>query len=380
MFNVAVGHSDNFDSKDAAEEILAQCALKLGEAIPQAGILFAGMDYDHQGILDQIGETHPDLELVGCTTDGETSSVMGFGEDSITLMLLSSDTVSINAGIGFGVVANPKEAASSAVLDALSKSDKKAGLCITVPEGLGTNSMAVIDSLNETLGSGVPVVGGMSGDQMRFTQTYQFFNGKVFSDSIPVLVFSGDFLCSYGVATGWNPLGDKHLVTEATGNVIMTIDGKPAKDLYTRYLNDHSVHYPLAVYPQDDEHFYLSTPTRFDDDGSIVCQNTVRTGSHVRLSEATRDEIISGAALATQAAIDGYPGSNPAGGIIFSCAGRKAALGTRTVEEITLFTEELSSDIHIGGFYTYGEICPLPNSEFSQSHNCAFVTVLIGES
>src|SRR6187549_2180885 len=103
MFTAVVGHSEDMDGAAAAAEVLTQCRQRLNGTIPTAGLLFAAIDYYHHLLLDEINRQLPDLELIGCTTDGEISSDLGFREDSVTLILFASDTVDITAGIGRGL-------------------------------------------------------------------------------------------------------------------------------------------------------------------------------------------------------------------------------------------------------------------------------------
>ena len=91
MFKVAIAHSIELDSQDAIKEVLEQCHEQLVDLMPQAGILFTGIDHDFKLILDRINEMYSGIKLIGCTTDGELSSVHGYTDDSIALMLLCSD-------------------------------------------------------------------------------------------------------------------------------------------------------------------------------------------------------------------------------------------------------------------------------------------------
>ena len=47
MFKVAVGHSNDPDSLEAINETIEQCQQSLDGEIPQAGILFAAIDFEH---------------------------------------------------------------------------------------------------------------------------------------------------------------------------------------------------------------------------------------------------------------------------------------------------------------------------------------------
>jgi len=97
VFNIVVGHSEDPDSLTAVKEVLEQCASDLADIVPKAGILFAAIDFHHALILQEIDSVFPGIDLIGCTTDGEMSSVLGFQQDSLTLILISSDTVEINS-------------------------------------------------------------------------------------------------------------------------------------------------------------------------------------------------------------------------------------------------------------------------------------------
>src|SRR6476661_9951452 len=124
MFTAVVGHSEDLDAGAAAAEVTTQCRAKLNGTVPTAGLLFAAIDYDHQLLLDAINRQLPDLELIGCTTDGEISSELGFREDSVTLILFVSDRVDITSGVGRGLSGDVVGACRSAVEAAQAKTDK----------------------------------------------------------------------------------------------------------------------------------------------------------------------------------------------------------------------------------------------------------------
>jgi len=136
MFIAASGHSDDIDSLSAFAEIREQCEAALKGQSPQAGILFAGIDFEHQLLLDAINETWPGIELIGCTSDGEISSCLGFREDSISLLLFASDTIDFSFGLGRNLSKDPLAACSQAVEQARAKSELEPRLCIVLPESL----------------------------------------------------------------------------------------------------------------------------------------------------------------------------------------------------------------------------------------------------
>jgi len=99
MLKTAIAHSKELDSADAVEDVLEQCREILGELQAHAGMLFAGIDHDFALILNKINEVYPGIELIGCTTWGEISSVHGVADDSIVLTLFHSDEIEFKAGV-----------------------------------------------------------------------------------------------------------------------------------------------------------------------------------------------------------------------------------------------------------------------------------------
>jgi hypothetical protein len=193
MFSAVVGHSEEVDASDAIEEILEQCKGKLDGSIPNAGLLFAAIDFDHQTLLSEIHRAFPGMELIGCTTDGELSSELGFCEDSATLILFTSDTVDIKAGVGRGLSGDVAGACRSATEAAKAKTDKPPRLCIATPEGMTAEGHSITGTLQQIVGQQIPLFGALAGDQWRLKSTRQFYGTEVLTDSIPVLLLCGEF-------------------------------------------------------------------------------------------------------------------------------------------------------------------------------------------
>ena len=143
-------------------------------------MLFAAIDFEHALILQVINQVFPELELIGCTTDGEMSSILGFQQDSLTLMLFCSDTIEIHAGVGYDTQENALAAAQQAVQQATKKTSTPPKLCITVPasytaDGSSTSGEDILCGLQLALGSQIPIIGGTAGDQFRFQKNLSIF-------------------------------------------------------------------------------------------------------------------------------------------------------------------------------------------------------------
>jgi hypothetical protein len=382
MLKIAVGHSNDPESWEAILEVLEQCQKTLNGSIPQAGILFAAIGFDHELILKIINETFPHIELIGGTTDGELSSVLEFQQDSLTLMLFCSDEVEIRAAVGRNVSQDPVAIAHQAVETAKSFLKAPPLFCISIPESLTTSATAILEGL--TLGMGdAPVMGGAAADQTKAEKVYQFYKTEVLCDSVPVLLFAGNILFSHGVASGWHPIGKQGIVTKVERNIIYEIDGKPALAFYQHYFDDFTpdAAYPLAVFPPKEDRFFLRGPLGHDPIvGSVTISGDIPEQSIVQITEASQADILTASLTAFEEALNTYPGKEPAAALFFSCAWRRWILGTQTAKEYQAISERVAADFLSCGFYTYGEISPLSQQGQTFFHNTTFTALLIGVS
>ncbi|MES9897895.1 MAG: FIST N-terminal domain-containing protein [Sedimenticola sp.] len=386
MFISAVGHSEDPDAQGAMDEIREQCEKTLSGHKPKAGIVYAAIDFDHEELLTIIDEFWPGLELIGCTTDGEVSSELGFSEDSIVLLLFASDTIDITAGIGEGLKDDTKTACREAVEMASAKSEKDSALCITLPDVLTGSGQVVVDSLVAELGKSIPLIGGAAGDQWQFQKTFQFYGKRVLSGAVPVLLFSGPLEYSFSLGLGCSLLGSEGSVTKSEGALLLEVDNKPAADYYRKMIGESATigfEFPLAVLSEDGGIDYLRTPAGdFDPEtGAVALFGDIKEGSKIRPSMISRDSALASSAQAGETVVSEYPsGQQPSVALIFSCAGRKMLLGTRTQEEPNGLDGMLDSTIPYAGFYTYGEICPsIPIEDGAKLHNHSLVVALLGE-
>jgi hypothetical protein len=386
MLKLVVCHTDDVDSEDAVKDLIQQSEAKLNGQIPDACILFAAIDYEHQVMLDEINSKWNGIKLIGGTTDGEMSSEMGFGEDSAVMMLFCSPKIKFTIGVGDQLSAGIQKACETAVKQAFDGLESDPKLCFTFPGNVTTNIDQIVSSLKSSFRGAIPIFGGVPGDQWRFETQYQFLGNQVFTDAVPILVLSGDFAFAYGVDSGWEPMGEMGIVNRAEANIVYEINNSPAIAFYKEGLGETSEpsgEFPIVILDENDQILYQRAVAQVLDDGSgaIAFLGEVPEGAKLSIARAEREIILEGATKSLQDAINNFPeDSEITGGLYFSCAARKALLGTRTEEEIKIARKMLGEQIPMTGFYSYGEICPLKNEpNNSMLHNQTFVTLLLGE-
>ncbi|MGE5226235.1 MAG: FIST signal transduction protein [Planctomycetaceae bacterium] len=386
MFLMAVGHSDEIEPTEAIAAVVTQCEEGLAGRHPNAGLLFANYDTDPVPLVSGVRDAFPGIELIGSTSVGEMSSVLGFREDSVTLAVFASDTVDVTAGWATDAGSDPEGAARRAALDARSKTEKEPRLCLAFPSVSREEPSRLLRELRAQLGDGVHVLGGGSGPRVtgETSPARQFHADQIDADAVALLLFSGPLAYSFGVDTGWRPVGREGTVTEASGMTVRTIDDEPAVAFYERYLGPGakpSAANPLAVFDGDPEGFYLRVPLRFEaETGAIEVAGDVAPGSTVRLTVAVTDDIFDGTRSAATEALRSYPGgAEPRAALVFSCAVRKMVLGTRTGMELDIARERFGPSVPICGLYCFGEIAPVRDGS-TRFHNETIVAVLLGDA
>mgnify|MGYP002630758375 CR=1 FL=1 len=392
MFKAINSHSSDPDTIDACSELIRQIENQnLDQLTPIAGLLFSCSAHKLDLLLAQINKSYPDIQLLGCTTDGEMTSFGGFVEGSLSLTLFYSDEIGISVGVGHQTSQDPLTSARQAVDSARTGLNAEPILAITLPDGLTAHTYPMLIEMQEILGENVPILGGTSADEVLSAKqeyhTYQFVNNELLTDSVPVMLFSGPLLFSIGVQSGWSPLGMNKVVTRQNECKVYELDGEPPLNLYQHYLGkvitDNRAmlgNFPLAVYDEHDpDQFYLRVASNADSETGVMSfMAEVPEGSHVQLTQSIRNQVIQGVSKSVNDAMNFYPGVSPSAALTFSCSGRKMALGSKTYQEIQLVMDALPDQTTISGFYTFGEIAPLTVPGQSYYHNATFVTLLLG--
>jgi len=386
MFLMSVAQTSEMDGKPAVESLLGQCRKRLGDTVPQAGMLIAGHDLELDDFLAELYQAYPDLLLIGCTTIAPMSSAADYYEGATTLSLFASDEVEFSIGVGFPGESGIAAAADRAVTQAMSSVKQDPALCLTVTSVEGLDPIELTDALNRALGDNVVLFGGGSTPDFPMTPLWsgsrQILNRDILQDGLPILLLSGPLNVSVGVGHGWTPTGREAVVTKSEPGRIVEIDKRPAIEFYQHYMGETPVAAlaaPLAIYEGSTDDHYLRAPGKFDEQGAAVVQGTVPEGSRIRITLSSTEEIVDGAGDSAQRALEAYPaGSAPQAALVSSCAIRNVLLGGRSAGEIVSIRNALGEDIPVQGLYAYGEIAPITRGDGSKYHNHTCCTVLIG--
>lgn len=342
------------------EDLLSQARLACAQGLkPTVGVLFASVALDPQRLADALGTLA--FPVFGCTSCGEIltgPSGAAIHERSAVLALLEMPVGMFQVRVfdngGRSSVELGREVGQ------WGRSVFTRPAFVVCLSGLAQDGEQFVRGVCGECAEEVPLFGGLAGDDGQFRRTHVFSNGRASDQGAVVWVLDHERVDLDGMATsGWVGLGSPKTVTEAAGNVVFSIDGEPALDVYKKYLDIKDedlpgigVEFPLQVLRGDGTHVLRAVVGVDWERRSLVFAGTVPPGATVRFSSSPGFETIDHARRDFEAFPKG--GSPPDVLLMFSCMARHLALGPLLEDEIRA-AERLWGRPAIG-FFTYGEI------------------------
>lgn len=370
--SVGVGLSEGEDSYIVGVNACQQAITNMGQGQPDAVILFASVKYDQEKVNAGVRSVSGNALLVGSSTAGEITTAGPSTKHSVVVMALKSDSIKFYAGLGENIAASPFDAGKQAGDNTLSQTKEPLRAFMMLSDVLAGNGADIVRGVLASVGEHFPVVGGASGDDFQFKQTYQHLNDKVYSGVVIGFGWTGDFELGIGVKHGWVPVGSPKKVTKSSGGVVHELDGKPAISIYDEYFGEKeasvlrtetlaklAVSYPLGMKVEGSDEMLIRDPLTVDENGSITCAAEIPENSSIQLMIGSRDEAIKVAGEAARNAVEQLNGSKPKAVIIFNCIARNKLFGERSGDEIKEIQKAVGPDTPLIGFYTYGEQAPL---------------------
>ncbi len=334
---------------------------------PTLAVAFISIKQDRKAIVKLL--LQHEIDIFGATSCGEfINGHQSEGENVLLLMDVKREYFKISIeNVENGQV---DKAASLIAKSALQYFKTPALLltsCGVYDNGQYFDGDTLVKVLVKELGEDSVFFGGMAGDDWSIKNSYVFTHEKESGNGIATLVFDGDKISLQGIAThGWKPLGITRKVTKSSGNKVYSIDGKPAAEMYLKYLGmtektgdesfdifkDLSVHFPFIAKRKDGETIVKSPRSIDKESNALIMDIEMEEGSEFHFTTPPdfeiSEEIISEAA-ALKNTMEGQPDAL----LIFSCAGRPPVLGPLTTVENEGLAEVWQ--VPMAGFYTYGE-------------------------
>ena len=328
----------------------------------------------------------PSAVLAGCSTAGEVS-MAGVGENGIVVTAVHLAHARIlQASTDLADMADSHDAGRRVAAPLVA--DDLRGVLV-FGQGVAINGSALVAGMSDILGNGVPICGGLAGDNGAFRRTLTLGPSGVSDRAIVAIGLAGERLhVGHGSFGGWEPFGPARRVTCCDGNILYELDGAPALDIYKRYLGKYArdlpasgLLFPFAMLGEDLSAVGLiRTILGIDEEnGSLTLAGEIIEGGYLKLMHASTEALVDGAEAAAHAVGDAARLPPPTLAILVSCVGRKLAMGERVDEEVEAVADVLGKGAVRTGFYSYGEISPFTPGVACKLHNQTMTITLLAE-
>ena len=332
----------------------------------------------------------PRSHIIGCSTAGEIHGDR-LHDESISVAVMRFARTTLRSASS--VLAGPDHSveAGASLADKLAAPNLSGVFVLS--SGLNVNGSGVVQGLTDGLAargaSQVVVTGGLAGDGADFGETWVMHGQATGTSLVAAIGFYGDAIrIGHGSRGGWDAFGPIRTVTRASENVLFELDGKPALDVYKRYLGDRAddlpssgLLFPLLVTPNDgQEEPRVRTLLGIDEAAqSMTFAGEITPGATAQLMRANFDRIVIAASDSARDAFDmaGHDAPHlPTLSIAISCVGRRLILGERTEEETEATAESLGPFDRQVGFYSYGELSPITSGSCRLLNQTMTITTL----
>lgn len=347
-------------SPDEIEVALKQC-LAGQDFRPSLAIVFMSIKQDREAVcilLENMG-----ISIFGSTTSGEFIDEE-IGEGSIVIMLLDLDPSFFK--VLFFETGNSSTYEASKQLGVQGKNTYSRPAFIIASGWLHTDGEEIIKGIEDGFGSEVTVFGGMAGDDLMLREPLVFTYGKSSVTGLVALLLDEDQIDISGVATcGWKPVGTTKTVTRSSGNIVYTIDDRPALDLVIKYLGldidadsntdvvtNIGAYYPLQLEREDAPPVMRTAMLGNKENRSLICAGNVPQGSKIRFSLPPDFDAID-TVIEECTKLKNEIQQNADALIMFSCISRYLSFGIMTREEIERVKRVWNAPFI--GFFSYGE-------------------------
>jgi len=332
-------HSGASDWKQAVNE----CARRIGSAQGLGFVYFSDtLAASAEHIVEMLRERTGVQEWVGSVGIGVLAAGVEYYEEP-ALSVLVADLVPSSFQV-FSGRSRPRADAHFAVVHGDPETSEMPGL---------------IADMSTKVASGF-LVGGLSSSRNRSVQVAN----DVISGGLSGAVFGADVAVSTRLTQGCSPLLERYRITECDENVLVTLDGRPALDVFKDAIGEvlsrdlrraaHFIHAGLPVKGSDRGDYLVRNLTGIDARRKLVAiGELVEQGDEImfckRDGESARRDLarILGELKAEVPA--------PRGALYYSCLGRGEHMFGRRGAELEQVRAALG-DVPLAGFFCNGEI------------------------
>jgi len=350
----ACGHAASASWRAAAEAALAQCG---------SGIRGATLGFVY--VTDALAENYAEIvaflrrrtgiaHWVGTVGLGVCASAREYlDEPAIALLCCNFREDAFRV---FSDLKAPRDVTSAK----LQWGDAPAAFAIVHADPATPSLTSLVREFAARTGSGF-IVGGLTSSRGR---ALQYADG-VTEGGLSGVMFSDDVVVATRLTQGCAPVGPRRVVTDARQNIIISLDGRPALDVFREDIGTElsgnlnlvagRIFVALPIEGSDTGDYLVRNLVGLDINHKLVAVGeAVRPGRSImfcRRDRGTASDDLDRMLTSIRSGLF----REPKGGVYFSCVGRGASLFGENSEELRIIRDGLG-EVPIVGFFCNGEI------------------------
>jgi len=363
---IGTGISTKLDSFAAGKDAALNAYYQIGKNDPGIIIVFISTIFDQDTAIKGVHSIIKDAPLIGCSSIGSVSTY-GCCRDSVTVFIISSDSIGFSCGMGRDISKNPRLAGHDAAKQASHSKHNPKQAYIMLSDSLAGNNTDILRGSQEVLGTSFPIIGGGACDKSCFQKTYQYMGNEIRTDSVAGVLLSGDIKLGIGKSSGWQPIGKSHKVTKVKSNIVKEIDKKIAVELYEEYFEKPfmelknegicslGISYPIGTRPDNAKEYLMRVPLAIEENGGLVFNADIQEGDDISLMIGDKDLVLESTKEAALEAMRDIKSAKIKFAVMFSDISRLLLLRKDAHKEIDIVKEHIGRNTPILGCYTFGE-------------------------
>jgi hypothetical protein len=371
------------DIKISVAEVLEQLNLKDRLLRHSVGILAFHPEFLETGAVRAVSEALPFDSIGGTTSNVAVAGAMG--DLMLTVSVLTSDDVVFRAGASGPIEDDPRKQIRELYARLVPSSAEIPSLLFTfAPVIANVGGDDFIEALDAVSG-GTPLFGSLAFTHLPdFSGIETCWNGKRHTNVLTLIAMSGEINPEFYLTSipDDRVVHQNAIITQAVKNRIQSINGLvPLEYLESIGLAESGSIAGISSIPfvltLDDGSRIVRSAYMTTDEGHILSYGTIPQGAKIGFSDGDAGFVLQSARETIAQAIAASGARNA---LLFSCAGRRWTLGTRTEAEIKELAKCLDGSFIYQFAYSGGEICPVRNQEgrlVNRFHNFSMIACLL---
>lgn len=332
---------------------LSQPEFTMASAVAQSTLVQVYIDNPEHGwhvqLVEVLTARLPGAIVVGASSGGGIAQGR-LARDSTVIATLFFTSTRLKAVALEGALGG-EYALGQDLAQACADPELRAILLLAPPTRL--DCALLLDGLQSGTAREVQIFGGGAAETRDGQAPRVLLQNQALSQGAVAVALSGpELYVEQHLQFSWKPLGPALTLTEVRGFQILSIDGRPATEVYRRYLriepDDDDIYlleFPLIV--ERDSLPFARNPVALSQDGSVRLVASVRQGEVARLGYLDIDDAVANVGrLRERLAAFG-----PQAILLFSCICRHFTLQ----QDVEFETRPFQAMANSAGFFTYGE-------------------------